>query len=217
LKIYPDHEWLNHDLAVVYKNNGNYDESIRLFKHLTAMRPRQEWHTIGLANTYIEQGLYREAATVYENYEQIQDICTDCHPALIVYFNHSLLLSRMGKKLRARQAMLQAINDPRIERQAFEPSMWQIIDFYLGTISADSIEQVMAAASQKLQRQSFFISHYFYLSLAYLYNLRPGFILAPTYREKAIRHLQKYISGAIKSDVEFSLARVELKRLGAFD
>ena len=98
---------------------------------------------------------------------------------------------------------------------AFHESMLRIIDFYIGVIDADSIEQIMEEASQKLQRQSYFISHYFYLGLAYLYNLKPGYVLTPEYRERAIAHLKRYESKATKHDVEFSLARVELKRLGA--
>jgi lipoprotein NlpI len=91
--------------------------------------------------------------------------------------------------------------------------MEKIVQFYLGIIDADSIEAIMTIASQKLQRQSYLNSHYFYLGLAYLYNLKPGFVLTSEYRDKAIKHLKYYVTKAIKDDVEFSMARMEINLL----
>jgi hypothetical protein len=168
-----------------------------------------------LANAYIEQKRYSEALNVFLNHQALMDTCLVCSPDLMLDFNHSLLLSRIGQRAKAHAVMTRGLTDPRNRLRAFGHSMLSIIDFYLGAISADSIEQVMVDAGKQLQRQSYLNNQYFYLALAYLYNLKPGYQVTPDIRKRAIAHLKRYEATAIKHDVEFSLARVELKRLAA--
>ena len=216
LKIDP-REWVKHDLATILKNAGDYQGSVKLYREIIKENPEQGWHYIGLANAFTEQDLFSEALHVYSTYDMMLDTCSGCSSSLMIAFNYSLLLNRLGKSDMARKVIINALNNPRIKLYGFHDSMLRIIDFFLGTISADSIEHVMRVASQKLQRQSYFLSHYNYLGLAYLHNLKPGYILTPAYREKAIAYLKMYESKGTKRDVEFSLARVELKRLGALN
>lgn len=214
LQMKPDRQWFMHDLAVILKNDGHYRRSVNLFNKIISLYPRSIWHYIGLANAFAEKDLLDSASTVYNRYETVLDTCSSCAPSIMLSFNYSLILSKRNETSRARKVLHETINNPRTKFYAFHNSMLQIIDFYEGNIEADSVEQVMTNASKKLQRQSYFISHYYYLGMAYLYNLKPTYQLTPGYRERAINHLKRYEQEADKDDVEFSLARVELKRLG---
>ncbi len=217
LRIRPDWQWLKHDKAVILNNAGQYEQSIKLFEELTQEYPNQIWHHIGLANVHAGMGLYDKAINVYTRHEEILDTCSICSPSIIIDFNHSLLLKKMNRVKLAKKVISDALKNPEMKLYTFHESMLRIIDFYQGKIDTDSIEQIISKASQKLQRQSYFNSHYFYLGLAYLYNLKPGYILTPAHREKAIAHLKRYESKAIKHDVEFSLAQAELKHLNALN
>jgi tetratricopeptide (TPR) repeat protein len=209
----PQNQWIKHDLAVVLKNAGQYSRSEQLFHEVIKYNPHNIWHYLGLANAYIEQDFFEEALAVFQAHQSFIDTSKNCSPDLMLDFNQSLLLSRMGQKEKAIKILTLALADPEMRLRAFGHSMQQIIDFYLGKISADSVEQAMVAAEHRLQRRIYLNNQYFYLALAYLYNISPGYTLTPVYIERALSHLKRYEQNAIKHDVEFSLARMELKRL----
>ena len=176
LKLDQDSEWWWHDLAVVYKNAGIYSKSIKTFRNLIESYSGRPWHYIGLSTALTEIGRNEEAAEVYR---MAFDSCSECSESLMIHFNASLNYQRMGDTAQAHDILISAYNLKRVKLSAFHNSMEKIVQFYLGNISADSVEQVIVEASQKLQRQNIFLSHYFYLGLAYLYNLKPGYVLTP--------------------------------------
>jgi len=212
LKIDPESEWWRHDLAVMYKNAGHYPESIETFRYLIKKYPGRSWHYFGLANALTEVERFKEATEVYKT---ALDSCSECRESLMFHYVTSLTYQQTGDTNSAREIINSAFKSQNVKLTAFDNSMEKIIQFYMGNISADSIEMVITEASKKLQRQSYFNSHYFYLAMAYIYNLKPEYVLTNEFRRRAIAHLKRYKSRALKHDVEFSLARIKLKKIGS--
>ncbi|MCI1248305.1 MAG: tetratricopeptide repeat protein [Megasphaera sp.] len=61
LKLAPDYVPSFYDLALSYKINGQYDESIQWFQKVIAREPDNTWSYYGIATIYGDQGNARDA------------------------------------------------------------------------------------------------------------------------------------------------------------
>ncbi len=203
----PDHHWHHHDMAMALKNSGYYNEAIASLERALELAPTERWHYLGLANIYHEQDRIYEAGEIYI---KAMSVFPNSH---IIGLNYSFLLAKSGDVGKAHTVLQSLLNNSSIELDYLPNIILPISKFIIGTLKEDSVNQILQTASKEMKQSRELICSYYYLGMAHLLNLGENGEKTTRDTLKAITHLEKYVSKAARDDVEYSLARAELKKL----
>jgi serine/threonine protein kinase/Tfp pilus assembly protein PilF len=210
LKIDPTYQWSYYWAALACKNLGKFENAIAAVEKAIQIAPAHRWHYLILGTIYVEQGKYDDAISIYEKTKSIFPNC------LFTALSYSFVLSRIGKIDEARSLVEPLINNPDVECIWCDAGLIPIAKFYLAMIPADKVERLVEHEIDQISLKSGYryckSQPYYYLGMAFLFNLEPAF----QDTNKAIKYLKKHISDTETYNVEYSLARAELRKLGVY-
>jgi serine/threonine protein kinase/Tfp pilus assembly protein PilF len=194
---------VNADQALIYHNFGIANNNVAMLKKALRIYPQNVWHYMGLAGIYIDQEKLDEAITIYqEGIKRFPEF-------LRISLSYSFLLSRLGKTQEARVVL---------EKFEVPTDYWMepIFHFYLGEWTESEMEEAMKFAFVDVGgKRELAPDASYHLGLAYLYNLDLNSKGKSIYKEKAKKYLEKYLLRGDKADVEYAVARAEMRRLTA--
>jgi serine/threonine protein kinase/tetratricopeptide (TPR) repeat protein len=199
-------QWVHHDLAVTYQNYNKYNEAITEYEKAIKINPNNQWHYIGLAGVYIVLAQYDQAMYVYQ---RALDFMGE---KSYLCLHYAFVLSRVGRLDDARaivEKVVKARDDTSFDLNG------KIAQFYLGLLKPQEIEQAFYQSEQvKYKHFRNFKSIYYCLAMAFSLNLKNDSEESPRDTAKAVYYLKKYLNEGGKDDVEYPVARAELRRLG---
>jgi tetratricopeptide (TPR) repeat protein len=208
IKKGPPMEWLHHDLAAAYKDCGRFEEAIAEFKTAVRINPSQRYHYLGLATVYVEKGEYDKAIQIYQMVES--KFSDEINTAL----NHSFILNLKGDMTNARRSLEKFLSKSKFSYQTIDRGIFQIVLFYLGKISEREMLDEINMAKLKLKLFRSFSTMDYYIGMAHLLNLKAKSEHQQVDTVRAINYLHKYVtSKSVKSEIEYSLAKAQLKEL----